>query len=112
MYRRFTFSLYPLIGDGYMCKEEDYQEIFYANRTHLFTSANDFLFKFQTALPTIENDKKSIAQETVDEIIIATSPQHFKRIFHLMKGQLEYFEKEFGIINIAAKDAKKKKTKK
>ena len=95
-----------------MCKEEDYQEIFYANRTHLFTSADDFFFKFQTTLPTTDKDKKSIVQETVDEIIIATSPQHFKRVFHLMKGQLEYFEKKFGIINIAEKDAKKKKTKK
>ena len=96
-----------------MCEKEDYQEVFYANRTHLFTSANYFLFKFQTTIPKVNKEKENIIQESIDEIIIVTSPQHFKRIFNLMKRQLEFFENEFGIIKIdEKKDAKKTQKKK
>ena len=85
--------------------EEKEQKTFYSNRTAVFTSANDFIFKFQVTVPqdTVDKKNEKIEYKVVDEIVIATSPQQFKRIFSIMKGQIEFFEENFGPITIVQK---------
>lgn len=90
--------------------EEKEQKRFYSNQTGVFTSANDFVFKFQATIPQDPVDGK-IEHKVVDELIVTISPQQFKRIFGVMKGQIEFFEKKFGTIVIVPKkeDDKEKK---
>lgn len=75
----------------------------YANRVEVDTSVYDFVFTFYQTVPAKNEDGKIETEERVKKCQIIMSPQHAKAFLNVLLGQINWYEQNYGKINLEPK---------
>ncbi len=73
------------------------QKVFYCNNLELNISLYDFIFNFNLKTPAENNNTE---EELNDSVKVIMSPQHAKALMVIVNKNVEFYEKNFGVITL------------